>query len=270
MLKYNNFTDFHTHSEHSFDGNDSVASLCEFAINKGIRYLAITDHCEIDAKNLDFTSFCKNQYKDTITSKTTYKGDLNVFSGIELGQAVYNVPLAEKILENYKYDFVLGSIHNLENMEDFYFLDYNGFDVNELLNRYFDTVIELCKWGNFDSLAHLTYPLRYICGKYKISVDLSDYSDKINTILNLLISKDKALEINTSGLGMEIKDFLPNENIIKRFKLLGGKYVTIGSDSHYKEKLGNYVEEGLDTLKKCGFDFFTIYENRKPKLIEIK
>lgn len=269
-MKYINFADFHTHSKHSFDGNHSVNSLCEFAVNKGIRYLAITDHCEIDAKNFDFDIFCKNQYKDTNNAKTRFKSDLNVYNGIELGQAVYNIPLAEKVLKNHHYDFVLGSIHNLENMEDFYFLDYNNFDVMELLNRYFDTVIKLCKWGNFDSLAHLTYPLRYICGKYKINIDLADYSDKIDTILKLLIKKDKALEINTSGLGMEIKDFLPNEEIIKRFKEFGGKYVTIGSDSHYKEKLGNYIEQGLDTLKKCGFDCFTIFENRKPKLIEIK
>ena len=248
-MKYINFADFHTHSEHSFDGNHSVNSLCEFAVNKGIRYLAITDHCEIDAKNFDFDIFCENQYKDTNNAKARFKADLNVYNGIELGQAVYNIPLAEKVLQYHNYDFVLGSIHNLENMEDFYFLDYNNFDVMELLNRYFDTVIKLCKWGNFDSLAHLTYPLRYICGKYKINVDLADYSDKIDTILKLLIKKDKALE---------------------RFKEFGGKYVTIGSDSHYKEKLGNYIEQGLDTLKKCGFDCFTIFENRKPKLIEIK
>ena len=69
---------------------------------------------------------------------------------------------------------------------------------------------------------------------------------------------------------MEIKDFLPNKEIIIRFKKFGGKYVTIGSDSHFKEKLGNFVEQGFDTLKECGFDCFTIFENRKPKLIEIK
>lgn len=269
-MKYINFADFHTHSEHSFDGNHSVSSLCESAVNKGIRYLAITDHCEIDAENFNFDKFCENQYNDASNAKSYYKSDLNVYKGIELGQAVYNIPLAEKILSGHNYDFVLGSIHNLKDMEDFYFLDYNNYDVDELLNRYFDTVIKLCEWGNFDSLAHLTYPLRYICGKFKIPVDLSKYFNKIDKILKLLINKEKALEINTSGLGMEIKDLLPNEEIIKRFKEFGGKYVTIGSDSHYKEKLGNYIEPGLDALKKCGFDCFTIYENRKPKLIEIK
>lgn len=269
-MKYINFPDFHTHSIHSFDGNHSMTSLCEFAVNKGIRYLAITDHCEIDAKDFYFDTFCRNQYEDVIKAKNLYKSQLNVYKGIELGQAIYKKDLAEKILNTYNYDFVLGSIHNLENMEDFYFLDYTDMNVDELLNQYFDTMISLCKWGNFDSLAHLTYPLRYICGKYKIDVDLNNYYDKIDEILTLLISNDKAIEINTSGLAMEIKDFLPSKEIIKRFKSMGGKYVTIGSDSHYKEKLGQFVEQGLDALKECGFDCYTIFENRKPKLIEIK
>lgn len=269
-MKYINSADTHTHSIHSFDGNHSVNSLCENAVKKGIKHLAITDHCEIDAKDFDFEAFCKNQYKDTDTAKTLFKDKLKVYNGIELGQAIYNKPLAEKILKSYNYDFVLGSVHNLENMQDFYFLDYNNYDVTELLNRYFDALISLCEWGNFDSLAHLTYPLRYIFGKYKINVELKNFYDKIDTILNLLISKNTALEINTSGLGMEIKDFLPNKEIVSRYRKLGGKYITIGSDSHYKDKIGNFIDEGFDMAKECGFDYITVYENRQPKLIEIK
>lgn len=268
-MKYKNSADTHTHSIHSFDGNHSVKSLCESALNKGIRYLAITDHCEIDAENFNFEVFCKKQYEDTTAAKKLFKRQINVYNGIELGQAIYNKPLAEQILSRYDYDFVLGSIHNLEKMEDFYFLDYNHYDITELLNRYFDALIALCEWGNFDSLAHLTYPLRYICGKYKINVDLKNFYGKIDKILNILIDKEISLEVNVSGLGMEIKDFLPGREIVCRYKSLGGKYITIGSDSHYSEKIGDFIDEGLDMIKSCGFDYITIYEHRKPKLIEI-
>ena len=268
-MLYSKKIDFHTHSIHSFDGNHTCKDICECAINNNVKYLAITDHCEIDSKDLNFEEFCKNQFADVANMKKEFYPKLNVYNGIELGQAIYNKPLAEKILSDYDYDFVLGSIHNLENMEDFYYLDYTKFNVTELLTRYFDALIELCEWGNFDSLAHLTYPLRYIYGNYKINVDLCKFSDKIENILKILVKKEKALEINTSGLGMEIHDFLPSVEVIKQFKKLGGKYITIGSDSHYKEKMGNFVNEGLDAIKECGFEFVTIYEKRQPKLIKI-
>lgn len=270
-MKYSNFYDLHTHSEHSFDGNHSCTLMCESAVQKGLKGLALTDHCEIDSKDCDFEKLCSSQFLDTSKAATVFSGSLEVFRGIELGQAVYNEALTESILSKYDYDFVLGSIHNLRNMEDFFFLDYNkGYDIYDLLSRYFDTEYELCEWNKFDSLAHLTYPLRYITGKYGIKVDMSRFSDKIDKILKLLIKNEKALEINTSGYFNEMKDILPNAEIVARYKELGGKYITIGSDSHYYDKIGMGIEQGMDAAKKCGFEYITVYRKRQPFLVPIK
>lgn len=269
-MKYKNFYDMHTHSKHSFDGNDACRLMGESAVKAGLKGIAITDHCEIDAKDCCFDIWCSNQYSDVNDNKAAFENRLTVFKGIELGQAIYNKPLAEKILRACDYDFVLGSIHNLENMEDFYFLDYNDFDVYELLDKYFDSLLALCEWNAFDSLAHLTYPLRYITGKYKINVDLSRFSDKIDSILYLLVKNEKALEINTSGYFNELRDILPNAAIVKRFKELGGKHITIGSDSHHHNKIGFGIEQGMDAAKQCGFDYITIYKKHNPQLIPIE
>ena len=51
-MKYKNIVDVHTHSIHSFDGNDSVEALCLAAIEKGAKVLAVTDHCDIDGKDM--------------------------------------------------------------------------------------------------------------------------------------------------------------------------------------------------------------------------
>lgn len=269
-MKFSNYMDMHTHSDHSFDGNHSCMLLCESAQEKGLSGIAITDHCEIDAKKYDFRTFCTNQFVDTYKTKRFFEGQLLVLQGLELGQAIYNKELAENILSTYRYDFVLGSIHNLENMEDFYFLDYSNYDIYELLDRYFDALIELCIWNNFDSLAHLTYPLRYIIGNAKLSVDLRRFADKIETILKLLVDNHKALEINTSGLFLEMNETLPGKDTIKLFKQLGGEYITIGSDSHFFNKIGLGIEQGMEIAKECGFDYFTIYEKREPVLLPIK
>ncbi|MCD7872884.1 MAG: histidinol-phosphatase HisJ family protein [Clostridiales bacterium] len=269
-MKYDNFYDLHTHSQHSFDGHNSCFKMCESAYQLGLKGIALTDHCEIDAKNYDFDKFCNNQFNDVSQVAESFKNKLKVFKGIELGQAVYNTELAEKILNTYDYDFVLGSIHNLRNMEDFFFLDYSAYNVYELLEKYFDTIKELCVWDKFDSLAHLTYPLRYITGKYKINVDLNKFSDKIDEILSILVKNGKALEINTSGYFNELKDILPGADIVKRFKELGGVYITLGSDSHFYDKIGCGIEQGMDAAKQCGFDCITIYEKRNPILLPIK
>lgn len=269
-MSFSNLTDMHTHSDHSFDGNHSCMLLCESAVDKGISALAITDHCEIDSKSLDFRSFCTNQYFETFKAKRFFEGQLLVLQGLELGQAVYNKELAESILNQFSYDFILGSIHNLENMEDFYFLDYKDYDVYDLLEKYFNTVYELCLWNKFDSLAHLTYPLRYIKGNAKMDIDLSKFSDIIEMILKTVIQNGKALEINTSGLFLDVNETLPPKSIIKLFKDLGGEYITIGSDSHYYNKLGQGIEQGMMLAKECGFKYATIYQQREPIMLPIE
>lgn len=269
-MDFSGMIDMHTHSDHSFDGNHPCMLLCESAVAKGLDGIAITDHCEIDSKELDFRAFATNQYFESYKAKKFFEGRLLVLQGLELGQAIYKKELAESILRKFKYDFILGSIHNLENMEDFYYLDYGKFDVPALLDEYFDTVYRLCVWNQFDSLAHLTYPLRYIKGEAGIDIDLSQFSDKIEAILKTLIQNGKALEINTSGLFQKLNETLPDKSIIRLFKELGGKYITIGSDSHYYNDLGRGIEQGMVLAKECGFDNIAVYQQREPYLIPIE
>ena len=191
------------------------------------------------------------------------------YSSPELGQAIYNIPLANHILDKFNYDFVLGSIHNLPEMEDFFFMDYKDKDVYDLLSRYFQKELELAKWDGFDSLAHLTYPLRYMVGEQKIPVDMTRFDDVIGEIFETLIKNHKALEINTSGIAMPLGDTLPGEAYIQRFHDMGGQYITVGSDAHVPEKLCGNVDKGMALAKKCGFDYVTIFNRREPMLVPI-
>lgn len=268
-MKFTNLYDMHTHSIHSFDGNDKISALCESALKNKAKGLAVTDHCDIDGVE-DYKTLCTNQINDLLTARAEYGKDFDLMLGLEIGQGIYRKANAEDIYKNYDYDFILASLHNLENMEDFYFLDYKQYDVNLLLKQYFEDMLEMVKWNHFDSLAHLTYPLRYIIAREHIDVDMSQYSEIIDAIFETLVENEKALEINTSGLFMDMKDTLPNVSFVKRFKELGGKYITIGSDSHYADKLFQGINQGIEIALKSGFEYITVYHKHNPVLIEIK
>lgn len=268
-MKFKNLYDMHTHSAHSFDGNHSCRLLCESALHKNAMGIAITDHCDIDGKDMNIDVLCSNQLSDLDNCIDEFC-ELDIIKGIEIGQGIYRKKETEYLLQKYPYDFVLGSLHNLENMEDFYFLDFKQYDVYALLDRYFEGLLELAQWGAFDSLAHLTYPLRYIIARDKINVDMSRFDEIIDLIFEALIKNNKALEINTSGLFMDMKDTLPNIKYVKRFKVLGGKYVTVGSDSHYADRICQGIESGYDIAEKSGFEHITIFKNHEPVLVEIK
>lgn len=264
-MKYTNLFDTHTHSINSFDGNHSCNDMCDGALNKGLIGIAITDHVDIDGNDYNL----QKQYDDALSAKEIYKDKLDVLVGIELGQGIFEIDKSNNALNTYKYDFVIGSIHNLKGMEDFYFLDYKQYDIDALLKDYFTAEYELAKWNMTDTIAHLTYPLRYIVAREHINVEISKYYDIIDATFEEIIRNDKALELNTSGLFMDMKDTLPNESLIKRYHDMGGKYVTVGSDSHYCERVGQGIDIGYDILKRCGFDSFTIFKKREPIMIKI-
>ena len=269
-MGYKSIIDMHTHSDNSFDGNHSCVLLCEGAIDNGGRGIAITDHCDIDGKNYDFRAFALNQCVQVFSAKKAFEGKLLVMHGLELGQGIFEKEKSIKILNSFDYDFVLGAIHNLKDRPDFYYLNYSECDVDSLLEEYFNAELELAEWNMTDSLAHLTYPLRYIVGRDDINVDLSRYYDIIDEIFKTLIRNDKALELNVSGLFGQLGDTMPNKELLKRFHDMGGKYVTVGSDSHYYNKVCIGIDKGYDILKECGYNEFTIFKNREPMLIEIR
>ena len=180
--------------------------------------------------------------------------------------------ISEKLTSTMNYDIVIGAIHNLPNIQDFYYMDLSdeSIDYNALLDQYFDWELKLARWNGFDTLAHLTYPLRYIVGKYKRPVDMSKYSEIIDEILLTLIKNQKSLEINTAGLRQPIGVTSPDESIVRRYKELGGKLITIGSDAHFAEHLGAGIEQGYELALRCGFDSIALYQNRTPTLIPIE
>jgi len=272
-MAFKNLIDLHTHTDNSFDGHHSTMFLAETAYMKGLRAVAFTDHLEMDAfLKGNFNRTAIQSFFEVAKARSAFNGKLIVCVGAELGQPVYDIPLSEKLLSTMKYDFVIGAIHNLPDKQDFYYMDFSdeSIDYMKLLDEYFEWELKLARWGGFDTLAHLTYPLRYIVGNYGKIVDMSRYSEIIDEILLELIKNKKSLKINTAGLRKKIGVTSPDESMVRRYKELGGELITIGSDAHYAEHLGADIDKGYELALRCGFDKVAVYQDRTPTLIPIE
>ncbi|MBQ8015680.1 MAG: histidinol-phosphatase HisJ family protein [Clostridia bacterium] len=273
-MAYKNKTDLHMHTASSFDGNYSAALMCMSAIENGLSTIAFTDHFDVDfykAHKLEIRQ--KSSYEDICFAQAAFADKIQVLRGIEMGQPTYDPELTEKSLARYEYDFVIGSIHNLRQMPDFGDLDYPNLtqdEVYSLLDRYFEEELVLAKWNGFDTLAHLTYPMRYIVQSGRFNTDLSRYDDITDEIFKVLIANGKALEINTSGLRQPIGKTMPTENYVRRFKELGGELLTLGSDAHFTEHVGAGIDMGCEIAESCGFEYVTYFKNRKPVQVKLE
>lgn len=277
--------DCHTHTKNSPDGYDSVEEMCRRAYDSGLAAYAITDHCEINRfypeeyyggkarfnpeDTFDFASDFERSMTENLAAKERWDGKLKLICGIELGQATHDFASADKVADDPRLDFIIGSMHQLPGNDDFAFLPYTAKDVPNMLERYYNEVVKLCKWGKFDVLGHLTYPLRYICGEHGIEVDMKPYEELIRETFKLLIDSGKGIEINTSGYRQKYGLPFPHLPYVKLFREMGGEILSIGSDAHRVTDLGKGIREGADLALEAGFKYLCYFEQRNTIFVKL-
>lgn len=281
--------DCHAHSLHSVDADFPIDQMCQAAIEKELCAFAITDHVEANRwyemshygkqkseYEYDEYGFSKAYYssvEDIVNKKAEYKDKLNLLCGVELGQAIQDIEIADKIASDQRLDFIIGSIHEARDHMDFAFINFSEYlqsDIEKLLEQYFNEINELAQWGKFQILGHLTYTLRYIEGNHKRKVDISKYDDIIENAFKTLVSKGCAIEINTSGLRQAYGQPFPTLKYVKMFRDLGGELLSLGSDAHYPEHVGANIADGAKIAYDAGFDRICYFKNKKPQFISLR
>ena len=126
------------------------------------------------------------------------------------------------------------------------------------------TTINIKKNSNFDVYGHLDYVVRYGSEPGK-AYDFERHGELFDEILKTLIEKEKGIELNTGGIKKGMKEFHPCMKILKRYRELGGEIITIGSDAHKPENVGEYFERAAQVLKECGFEYYCVFEKRSPE-----
>lgn len=273
--------DCHMHTLFSPDAKNSTEEMIKRAEELGLEVCGISDHCECNRfyNQEHYVSIERGQYgnkelaekslKSILESKEKAKGHIKLLAGVELGQATFDKKSAKIITKNKEYDFIIGSMHQVPDMEDFCFLSPSEYDITEALHAYFIEIYKMCLEIDFDVLAHLTYPIRYIEGDYKIFIDISRYDEIIEAIFKEIIKKGHALEINTSGLRQKYGKTFPQLNYVKWYKELGGENITFGSDAHCVRDLAYGIETAEEMAREAGFKYVTYFEKRQPQKIKL-
>ena len=260
-MRYGLF-DSHTHSDISDDAKDPFDMLCAFAIAGKLGGLALTNHCDLGSLRLpDWRERLKQSEQAVISERSKYSGRLEIALGIELGQPLEEPHFYKEIMESYNFDVIVCSIHSLPGEDDFYYMSADRPDRDALIERYVATLIETTRECDFDVLAHLTYPLRYL-GYDDIMKKLEE---KLRILFTLMAQKGIALEINTSGLYRTQRGpTLPTLWELELFLECGGKYITLGSDAHAPGAVGTAIRENQALLRRCGFTRFCTFCRRQP------
>lgn len=264
--------DYHLHSQFSADSEMSLTEICETSINKGLTEIAITDHHDPDYKDptIEFLLNKKAYLAEIRKLQQKYKGKLKIKKGIEIGLQLHILTECNNYLTD-DFDFIIASFHTAEKADLYngdFFRDYNQW---EAYLNYLKTVLAVVKvYQNYNVIGHLDIIRRY--GEFVSKPDLLTNKtavELISEILKIIIQNDKGLEVNTSGYRIDQKNPLPSFSILKLYHELGGKILTIGSDSHKPEQIAHKFKFTISKLKEIGFTELTTFTNRQPNFHKI-
>ncbi|MCG3417630.1 histidinol-phosphatase HisJ family protein [Oceanobacillus jordanicus] len=261
-------TDYHHHTDNSFDSKASMDKVCSEAIKKGINEICFTEHYAVNPNlptygHMDFQRYF-NQIEQV---RNKYGKHLVIKAGIELCEPHLMMDTYREVLQELELDFILGSVHNINEIKLRKFM--SGKTPVEVYQSYFNEVFSLVSNADIDVIAHLDLMKRYAI-EAKGNYDFNYFRKDLERILIKAIERGIGLEINTSGISnVKVNEAFPNIDVLKLYHSLGGQILTIGSDSHLAETVGAHLKDALSIAKEAGFEYIYTFEQRQPKRIKI-
>lgn len=260
MSKY--LVDYHTHTHFSFDSEETIAGIRKQAALRGLEEVGIADHFTVNPQDKSYGLYPYDEAQADYLKYSRGPGPLVRF-GLEIGEGQYLKDELDIFLKQANYDFIIGSVHNIGHRTIRQTIRRQGLD--RTYTAYYDELLLLAREANYDVLGHLDLVNRYTWDEQGV-YRLDAYIPKIEAILEAVICRGKAIEVNTSGLYKNYRQLMPHPWIIRRYCELGGELITLGSDAHSAQKVGDGLVEAQNMLIDCGFKALACYEQRKVEL----
>ncbi|MCQ2515708.1 MAG: histidinol-phosphatase HisJ family protein [Saccharofermentans sp.] len=272
------YTDTHNHTIHySSDAKMTIDELINSCINKGVSRVAITEHYDLDYPCKDETfDFDLNNYGENFKLWKEKSSKLNgpeLLMGIEIGWQEHLKDRIEATASSLPFDQIILSEH-VFNGKDVYFLtNLKDLSAKERQSKYIYNLAYMANQiNNYNIIAHYDYIDRYLPASIA-GVYYDNCPEEFDYLFETIIKKDKALEINTGSIEKNIQKGLsnpmPDINIIKRYIELGGKLITLGSDSHTTDTLCKYFIETANYLNSLGVEAICYFKNGIPQFESI-
>ena len=261
--------DQHVHSYYSFDSEQPIEEYLNKALEVGVSYFVLTDHCDLNYldKGEDLFFDIKKQDEELNLLQEKYPS-IKMLRGIEIGYKPSEINRINNIIKDNRFDLINLSLHESDKIDYFFKEEFDKLGIDQTLKLYFQRQIEaLESFDDFDVFCHLDYGFKtaYLIDN---SLRISQYEEYIIKIMKEVIKKNKALELN-----LKVQEVLPIEHtlyILNLYKSLGGKYLTMSSDAHKIDRFRIGFDKYMKIVKDSGFEYLCYFIKRKRYLYTIE
>jgi len=257
------FSDYHSHPQgHRVQvySRELLQLWIDGARTRGLNDVAFTDHDRFHA-GINF---------DEIDKLRAANPDVRIRAGIELDNDPQTSAAGRRWIEKNwdKLDFVLGSVHYLDNPTQMFdsvpagATQFEGRNIDNLYADYFRRVRNIAATGLVDCLSHLD--LVKIHG-HRPNAEIGEI---VNETLDFVRSRDLAIELSTAGWRKPVNELYPADRIIE---LAVGKGIpfTTASDAHSHAQLGENFGRLAEKMSILQIREVCVYEKHKREMRKV-
>ncbi len=261
--------DYHLHTKRCHHAVGELEEYLENARAKGLAEIGFADHVPLDL--LGYTP--KNKVSMAGDELTEYIADIEGLAAnsaspaVRLGIEVDYLPGREKetrqLLEQYPFDYVLGSIHFIKDWDFTHPAQVKGFAegcVHSIYETYFSLVRQLAASKLFDIIAHID-----VVKKFGYDSSEEHLESIIKDVVKSLKDADLCVEVNSSGWRAPVGQQYPSRAFLKAC-FRENIPVTLGSDAHCPSHVGEGIPRAVELLKEVGYRQVARFRHRKRYL----
>lgn len=276
--KNNYWIDYHTH--HARCGH-AVGSLEEYVVRGieiGLSEIGLSDHMPLLHVNPETyypemamaMDELPRYVEEAFALKEKYRSQIDVKVGLE-GDFIEGWEAEiEKIIQGYPWDYVIGSVHFLDewDISDFRQVHHwDGQDVFAVYERYYKAVGQAAKTGFYDIIGHFDVIKRFGHSPGPAREDETRALE--HSALSAIAESGIAMELNASGLSKPCAEMFPSNRILESAIQLGIP-LTVGSDAHDPLKLSEHLDTARAALYELGVRELATFTERRRRMIRLE
>ncbi len=269
-------TDYHVHLESGPYTLEWVKQYLEVAKQRGISELGFSEHGYRfrQSKEILYNPWIATRQTEDmdqyvqLVEKAKQEG-FPVKLGIEMDYLPGKEREIERILTNYPFDYVIGSVHWINNWGfDLFEMreQWTGKNILNVYETYFQIIKEMLDSKLFDILGHVD--VIKVFGHRPEQQDETKLHEIYDYIVEKIAHSNIAVEISTAGLRKPVGELYPSPPIMER---LATKKIPLllNSDAHRPEHVGEDFNQGLKYMEQYGIKQIVTFNQRKPTIVEL-
>ena len=261
--------DYHLHTLFCNHAVGSMERYIRSAAALGFKEICFLDHLTVQAAEKGLSMSLKEipyYFQAVQVLKQKYRHTLGIKAGLEIDFNPDHTGLFQEVAGTYAFDVIATGLHFPGGMDVVSRRSSwcsGEKDADYVYGLYLEQLEKMLDHTYFDVICHIDLVKKF-GRKPSRSFDRA-----VDGILSKIKEKNLTVEVNTSGFNHPIQKPYPSLDMIRKCHEKGIS-ITLGSDAHKPEDVGQYYHRALPMILSAGYRHLATFTKRKRSEIPIK